>query len=205
MNKRIGISGSLINLAGVIGFAGNMIWGTNFGSYLFSIFIAFGFVIMMGAFCSFGKEGAKAAGYCAIIFGAMYASVILLVYFAQVTTVRLEPLNEQAVSLLDYQSFGLFFSYDLLGYCLMAVATFFAGLTVQIQKKGDRWLKALLLIHGIFAVACFIMPMLGIFHAGMEGAEWIGKAILVFWCLYFTPVGILSFRYFKNNTSSAED
>jgi hypothetical protein len=31
----------------------------------------------------------------------------------------------------------------------------------------------------------------------MEGADWIGTAVLEFWCAFFLPIGILSLRYFR--------
>ncbi len=39
--------------------------------------------------------------------------------------------------------------------------------------------------------------MLGIFSSDMKGPDWIGTAVLEFWCIYFTPIGILSFLHFK--------
>ena len=70
---------------------------------------------------------------------------------------RLEGLNEQATQIIDYQKIGLFFSYDLLGYGFMALSTFFAGLTMK-AKKPDKWLKCLLMIHGVFFIACLVIP-----------------------------------------------
>lgn len=198
MNKKIGMYSSLINVCAVIGFALCMLLGTNFGSYLVCMFIAFSFVPMMSAFCVYSKPERKVAGNTAMIFAGMYAVFILLVYYSQVTTVQIDPLTEQAAALLDFQNFGLMFSYDMLGYCLMAVSTFFAGLTIEVKTTSDKWLKWLLLVHGVFAISCFILPMAGLFTPNMEGAEWIGTAVLTFWCIYFIPVGILSFLHFKN-------
>ena len=79
----------------------------------------------------------------------------------------------------------------------MALSTFFIGMTIEVKTKSDRALKYLLLIHGIFAISCFIMPMLGIFNGDTQDADWIGIAILEFWCVYFIPVGVLSFIHFK--------
>ena len=124
----------------------------------------------------------------------MYAVIILLVYFAQVTTVRFGGLSQQAAALLDYQQFGLFFSYDLLGYALMALSTFFAGLTIQVRTKADRWLKRLLLLHGIFFFSCLILPMFPVFTP--EGEAWVGVAVIEFWCLYFLPVAWLCAHHF---------
>ena len=197
MNKKIGMFSSATNLIAVIGFALSMLIGSNFGSYFSSMFIAFSFMPMMCAYAYFSKEKTKLAGITAAGFAVMYAICNSFVSFTQITTVRMETLTEQAAKLLDFQNFGLFFNYDMLGYCLMAISTFFAGLTIEPKTKGDRWLKWLLLIHGVFAISCFILPLLGLFSADMNGGEWIGTAILVFWCAYFIPVGILSFLHFS--------
>ena len=197
MNKKIGMVSSIVNLCAVIGFALCMLLGTTFGSYFVCMFIAFSFVPMISTLAIYGKPENRAAGYTSMIFAGMYAVVILLVYFAQVTTVQLDSLNEQALKILDYQKFGLFFSYDLLGYGLMALATFFAGFTIECKTKGDKWLKALLHVHGIFFIICFIIPMLGLFTENMQGANWIGIAVLEFWCIYFIPIDILMLLNFK--------
>jgi hypothetical protein len=197
MNRKIGMVSSIINVCAVTAFALCMLFGFLFGSYLSSIMIAFSFVPLICAFATYGESNTKVAGYTAMIFAGMYAVVILLVYFAQMTTVRLESLTEQADTLINYQKFGLFFNYDLLGYCFMALSTFFAGLTVDVKTKSDKALKWLLLIHGIFAVSCFVIPILGVFSSDMQGADWIGTAVLEFWCVYFIPIGILACLHFK--------
>lgn len=186
---------SVINITAVICFALSMLIGNNLISYFSSMFIAFSFVPMMCAYAYFSEQKRKLAGYVSSAFAAMYAVIILLVYFAQVTTVRLGNLTQQTSKILDFQQFGLFFNYDLLGYSLMALSTFFAGLTVKAETKKDRWLKGLLLIHGIFFFSCLIAPVLGIFKAGNE--SWIGIVLLEFWCVYFLPISILSYLHFS--------
>lgn len=196
MNKKIVLYGSAINFIAVICFALSMLFTFHFGSYLSSMFIAFSFVLMMCGYAYFSEKEVKLAGYAAMTFAAIYTVIILLVYFAQLTTVRLNDLTQEAAVLLDFQQCGLLFNYDLLGYAVMSLATFFAGLTVKPQTKTDRWLKYLLMVHGVFFVSCLIVPMLGIFKA--DGPTWIGVAVLEFWCLYFCPISVLSFLHFSN-------
>ncbi|MDE7297211.1 MAG: hypothetical protein K2N94_00085, partial [Lachnospiraceae bacterium] len=180
MNRKLGMYSSAVNLIAVTGFAISMLFGFDYGSYFSSMFIAFSFVPMMCAYTCFSEKKCRLAGYISTAFAVMYATIILLVYFAQLTTVRLSDLTPQASGLLDFQQFGLFFNYDLLGYALMALATFFAGLTVNIQTKADKWLKYLLMVHGVFFVSCLIFPMLGLFRAGSPPRT--GVAELEFWC-----------------------
>lgn len=196
MNRKIGVYGAAVNLVSILSFALSMLFGFHYGSYFSSMFIAFSFVLMMCGFAYFSKKEAKLAGYVSVAFSAIYTAIILLVYFAQLTTVRLNDLTQQAAVLLDFQQCGLLFYYDLLGYGVMSLATFFAGLTIKSQKKTDKWLKYLLLIHGVFFISCLLLPILGIFKA--DSPKWIGIAVLEFWCLYFCPISILSFFHFSN-------
>lgn len=158
---------------------------------------------MMCCFLHFTAPERKAAGYAAAAFAGAYAAIILLVYFTQLTTVRFGGLTELARTLLDFQQMNLFFSFDLLGYALMALATFFAGLTICPRSSADKWLRALLLIHGVFIISCLLLPMLGIFQA--DSPAWIGVAVLEFWCAYFCPVAILSFLHFQNEEERAKE
>lgn len=199
MNKKIGIVSSAVNCIAIIFFAVSMLFYCNFGSYFASLFIALSFVPMMCSYASDADKENKSAGYISIAFASIYATIVALVYFAQLTTVRLNILTPQAIDLLDFQQCGLMFNYDLLGYGLMSLATFFAGLTIMPQTKTDKLLKNLLMIHGLFFVTCLIMPMLGIFKSGSPA--WIGVVILEFWCIYFSVVSILSFIHFVRNKS----
>lgn len=197
MNRKAGIYASIITLLAVLGFALSMLIGSDFGSYISSMFIAWGFLPMICSFASYSENETKAVSCTAIAFASVYAVLIMIVYFAQLTAVRLQELSEQASQILDYKNFGLFFSYDLLGYAFMALATFFIAFTIKATTKPDKWLKALLMIHGIFALSGIIMPMLGIFKADMPGGDLIGVLVLEFWCAYFVPVCILSYKHFR--------
>ena len=85
----------------------------------------------------------KLAGYILVAFASIYATIILLVYFAQLTTVWLNELSNQAIILLDFQQCSLMFNYDLFGYALMVLSTFFAGLTIPTYTTTDKWLNLL--------------------------------------------------------------
>lgn len=197
MDGILGKASAAVNAAMVAVFAGAMLAGSLFVSYASSLLIALSFAALMCAYCGEAREGRRTAGLCAAVFGAMYALCNAQVYFTQMTTVRMGGLTQQALELLDFQQFGMLFQWDMLGYALMSVSTFFAGLSVCPANRRDRWLKGLLLIHGVFAVGCFVVPLLGLFRPSMEGGAWVGTALLEFWCAYFLPVGILSFLHFS--------
>jgi hypothetical protein len=141
MNKKIGVYGSVVNFIAVICFAISMLFGFDYGSYLSSMFIAFSFVLMMCGYAYFAEKGAKLASYVSVAFSAIYAVIVLLVYFTQLTTVRLNELTQQAALLLDFQQCGLMFNYDLLGYAAMSVATFFCRTDDNINNKSRPMVK----------------------------------------------------------------
>ncbi len=198
MNKRMGKIGSAV--AGLSGlcFAVCMLLQFDFGSYLVCMFLAIGYLMMVAGFYAECGQDRRALGILSVTFAGIYATLILLVYFTQTTTVRLDSLNETALQILDYKKFGLFFNLDLLGYGMMALSTFLIGLTICAVKKRDQWLKILLMVHGIFFVSCFSMPMLGIFSAEANGADWMGILALEMWCVYFLPTTILSYLHFND-------
>jgi hypothetical protein len=127
-------------------------------------------------------------------------AIIMFVYFTQLTTVKNEHVSEQAAKLLDMGKFGLIFNFDLLGYGVMALSTFFTGLSMKPKNKTDKCLRALMLIHGLFYFSCTYMPMTGMFAKMSSGGDGIGgRLALVVWCVYFLPVGILSFIHFTKD------
>lgn len=206
MNRTLGITASLVNIACVAIFAICMPVNSLNGCFLSSIGIALSFVLLLASFAAYAKPDKRVAAHAAMLFAAIYAAVIMVVYFTQLTTVRLDTLSPEASRLLDYSKFGLLFNLDLLGYALMGLATFFAGLMLDVQTKADKWLRALLLIHGVFFLTCMIIPMLGIFGTaaagGKSGSDMTGTILMEFWCAYFIPVGILAARFFAKREKS---
>ena len=194
MNRRIAVAASTLNLVCVAAFALSMLLGSNFFSYFSSFFIALSYVAMAAAYCLCAPAQRRMAGLCALGFACMYAAVNAVVYFTQMTAVRAGNLPAQAREVLDFQSYGLFFSLDLLGYALMALSTLFAGMAVT---RDARALRVLLMAHGAFFVPCVAMPILGVFSAQAAGSDRSGVVALLFWCAYFIPVGVLSGRYFS--------
>lgn len=198
MNRTIARTGAMVVTISVLLFALCMLIPFDFGSYFVCMLLPVGYIMLTVGICVESDKNHRVAANAGMIFAAIYAVLVFLVYFAQTTAVRLDPLSEQAMQILNFSKGGLFFSYDLLGYGMMALSTFFVGLTINAKTKTDKWLKYLMMIHGIFFLGCFIMPMTGVFRSMSNGETNIGGVIaLEFWCAYFTPIGILSILHFK--------
>ena len=167
------------------------------GSYFVCLILPIGFIMMTAGLHDECEADRKVAANIGLILAAVYGTMIMLVYFAQLTTVKNEQLNEQAANLLEFSKMGLIFNYDLLGYGVMALSTFFTGLSMKPKKNADKWLRALLMIHGVFYFSCTFMPITGIFAKISSYGDGIGgRLALITWRVYFLPVGILSFLHF---------
>ena len=149
MNRQIAKIGAATVTVTVFLVAVCLIAGFLFGSYLVCMFLPIGYIITAAGFQQESSADRRVAANTGLILAAVYAVLILLVYFAQTTTVQLEELNEQAARVLDYRKGGLLFNYDLLGYGMMALSTFFVGLSLQADGKADKWLKKLKLLTSI--------------------------------------------------------
>ena len=198
MNRLLSKIGAAIVTVTVFLFAIFILCDFSFGSYLVCMFLPIGYIMMAAGFQHECAEKDKVSANIGLILAAVYAVLILLVYYAQTTTVRLETLNDQAIRILNYARGGLLFNYDLLGYGIMALSTFFLGLSFRAESRPDRWLKWLMIIHGIFFLSCFFMPLTGMFTRMAEGQHGNGGSIaLLFWCVYFLPIGVLAWRHFS--------
>lgn len=197
MNRIIPRIGAAIVSGSVFLFALCLLLDFPFGSYIVCMFLPIGYIMTAAGFQAESGESRRVAANTGMAFAVVYAVLVFLVYFAQTTSVRLGGLSEQAQRILDFQRGGLLFNYDLLGYGMMALSTFFLGLSVRASSRADRWLKALLLLHGAFFFGCFILPMTGAFASLSDGsASAAGSIALVGWCAYFLPVGLLAYRHF---------
>ena len=198
LNKTIAKIGSGIVTVTVFLFALFLMINYPMGYYFVCLILPLGFIMMTAGLHNECENERKVAANTGLILAAIYGTFIMLVYFAQLTTVNNEQLTEQAAKLLEFGKFGLIFNYDLLGYGMMALSTFFTGLSIKAENKADKWLKALMMIHGVFYFSCTFMPMTGIFSKMSSGGDGLGgRFALVAWCVYFFPIGILSILHFR--------
>lgn len=195
MNRLIPRIGAGIVCVTVLLFALCMLIGFDFGSYFVCMLLPIGYIMLAAGFAHECDASRKVASNVGMVLAAVYAVLVLLVYFTQNTSVRLDDLGEQALGMLDFKRGGLMFSYDLLGYGMMALSTFFIGLGISPKNRADRWLKGLMTVHGVFFLSCFILPMTGLLGGSSDGIG--GVVALEFWCAYFLPIGVLSFIHFR--------
>ena len=135
LNKTLSKTGSAIVTVTVFLFALFLLIDFSMGSYFVCLILPIGFIMMTGGLQNECESDRKTAANIGLILAAVYGTFIMLVYYSQLTTVHNEQLNEQAAKLLKFNKFGLIFNYDLLGYGVMALSTFF---TDVLRRRRTR-------------------------------------------------------------------
>ena len=104
MNKLIPKIGALIVAVTVFLFAVCLIFGFNFGSYLVCMLLPIGYIMMAAGFHHECREEQRVSANIGLVFSAIYAVLIFLVYFAQTTQNKVAShlQNSAAVSALAW-------------------------------------------------------------------------------------------------------
>ncbi|MBR6228788.1 MAG: hypothetical protein IKQ97_03550 [Eubacterium sp.] len=205
MNRTIAKIGSAITIVTVFLFAVFLIINYSLGSYFVCLILPIGFIMMTAGLHNECEPDRKVAANIGLILAAVYSVFIMLVYYSQLTTVNNEQLTDQMEQLLRFDRYGLIFNYDLLGYGMMALSTFFTGLAIKSKNKTDKWLRALMMIHGVFYFSCTFMPITGMFSNMSSGGDGLGgRLALIVWCAYFLPIGILAFVHFSKEKKALD-
>ena len=204
MNRRIGLWSAALTALATVGFALSMMltWGQRFDgwSYGISMALAWSYLVLACAMAAIARDAAQAAALAGVGFAVLYAGFVTAVYFIQLTTVLHASAAPEILAQLSYSTLGgVAFNLDLLGYGLMAMSTVFVGLAVTIAVRRDKWLRGLLIGHGIFAPFCVVAPIAGMF-SGLPAASGNLFAIiaLTLWCAYFAPTMALAFLHFRS-------
>ncbi len=199
MNRRIGIWASVGATITVALFALSMVFSLMSISYATSFLFSWCYLLMTCAFFVKAPKERRVAALAGIAFACVYVTLIGLVYFTQLTTVLYQTESAEVLLALTYTPGRWFFALDLLGYAFLSLSALFVGLTLVPKNKVDKWLKVLLLLHGLYAPACILMPILNVFRVDASGAsDMSGVIALMGWCIHFIPIAVLSALHMKN-------
>lgn len=167
-------------------------------SYAVCTVLSWSWVATAVVYSCYAKKERSAAAKTGVAAGIIYSTIISIVYYTQLTTVLYKSVDEKILQAFTFSAAGSWlFNLDLLGYGLLAVSTFFTGLSLQAESRADKALKWLLTLHGIFFV-CMFVPVLPL-PATNQGNG--GTIALIGWCLFFLPVCVLSAIHFKRSAA----
>jgi len=209
MNKNfsstIGRAAALSTAIATTIFAISLIWEvinlsefTKSLGYVASILIAISVVIMMACFYDGSREHLKIFGLLALVASILYAPFVISVYFLQISTVALNPLNltSEVLEAITFKPGSPVFALDMLGYFFLCLSTLAAGFALTETK--DRILRVLCFFHGSLAVFTIASPIIsGLFLTTSGETDFTGHYVLLFWCVVFVPIALLFMKYFK--------
>lgn len=203
MNRKISLISSIVLAISIITFFISLVLSLFFSnpifgniSYLSCIILSWTYLLTIVGYSKSCTEDKMVAIEAGKIFGIIYTVFVNIVYFAQLTAVNQNVLDANILNALSFEYPGsLLFSFDLIGYGILAISTFFVGLTIEVKDKKDKALKLLLLIHGIFVV-CIFLPMTSLFISDNNSGN-SGIIALMAWCLIFISIPILFYNKFK--------
>lgn len=202
MNRKIGLVSSVVMSGSVViflicltialfyknAFTENLSFGV-------CTFLSWGWVAAACVYSCYADKENLSAAKIGVAVSVIYSAIISVVYFTQLTTVLHKSADEKILQALSFSAAGSWlFNLDLLGYGLLAVSTFFIGLTVRVKNKTDKALKLLLLLHGAFFV-CMFVPILPL-PATNQGNG--GTVALICWCLFFCRFAFYRHCILKN-------
>ena len=99
LNKLVPRIGAAVVTVTVFLFAAFLIIDFTYGSYIVCMFLPIGYIMMAAGFHHESADDRKAVSVIGMVFSAIYAVLILLVYFAQTTSVHLGGLSEDALGI----------------------------------------------------------------------------------------------------------
>lgn len=155
------VLGQLIEWQGLLGSAGGPeSASTPFGIAILltpSLLLGSSFLIMTAALHRLAPPPARVFSQIALAFATVYATLISMVYFTQLTLVapRLASGDTAGIEYLIFVPYRSFlFAVDLLGYSVMCIATLFSAFALPAMR-GARTAKLFLLLNG--AITPFLL------------------------------------------------
>lgn len=131
------------------------------GDYLWlvpGILLAPTFVVLMACIDGYATEAKKLYSRIGLSFAVVYAVVIVVDYFLQLTVVApsLQAGETDGLSLLtQYDPHGVFIAMEALGYLMLTVALLFAA-PIFAGGRAERAIRGLFALSFVLAVVAFV-------------------------------------------------
>jgi hypothetical protein len=137
------------------------------GDYLWllpGILLAPTFVVLMACIHAYAGEPNKIYSRIGLSFALVYAVVILVDYYLQLTVVvpSLQAGETEGLSMFtQYDPHGLFIALESLGYAMLTIALLFAA-PAFADGRAERAIRGLFVLGFVLAVAAFVsLALLG--------------------------------------------
>ncbi|MDF2921174.1 MAG: putative rane protein [Paenibacillaceae bacterium] len=195
MNNKFGLVASFSALICTLLFLAGLFTRSDSLNYWSCLALSWAYIGTACALAQEAREDRKGVAAAGVAIGSVYSLLTNLVYYTQLTTVASGAADQEVLRVFSFRQGSWIFGLDLLGYGLMALSTLLIGLSMAPRASGDKALKWMLMLHGIFFPICVVMPVLDVFPEGSGGNA--GIYALMGWCVYFAPVMALAVQHFR--------
>jgi hypothetical protein len=171
-------------------------------AYGSSIGIAICFLIMVISNDAFVSDNNRFFSNLSKSFATIYCTLICIVYYTQISFVRLGSPSAEALSIVAYSPpKTAYFALDILGYCFMSMSVLFFAFTIV----GNRLLKTSMIIVGVWGITSIIVPLLPFLYENSDSSSDVfGVIVLSLWSILFIPISVLLALYFHKNSKAAQ-
>jgi hypothetical protein len=197
---RLGMWAAVAVFVLVAAFGASLVAGlwaaTLMASFAVALLLAPAFVAMMVAIAVHASPERRAWGQLGASFAAIYAVMVTITYYLQLTVVRTgdDRFSAEALRLLEFSPGSALFALDMLGYGFMTLATL-AAAPVFVGPGLARWLRIWFFAHGLLVVPTVLAPMT--MGGGAPGSsDLVGSLVLIGWSVFFLPLAGMVAIYF---------
>jgi len=129
----------------------------------------------------------------AVIFGAIYCTCGSIVYYVQISFIRLANPSPEVLSVVQQPPPSAFFALDMLAYTFLGLSTVFLAFSIEAS-----WiLKVLLVLNGVDAVGGFVVPLMAFVYEPSNENDTTYNVILYGWCALFLLICVLLCLHFR--------
>lgn len=156
-------------------------------SYLVCFVLAPTFLVMMSSIHAHSSPESRFWSQLGVSLTIMYATLITITYYTQLTVVRVNSLGltPQILEALTYTPGSFIFSLNMLGYGFMCLAVLITH-PVFAGKGLGTWLRRLFILNGVFFLPTWAFPALSLGSPQPEVD--FGVWALILWCILFIPL-----------------
>ena len=128
-----------------------------------------------------------------VVLAAIYCTCGSIVYFVQISFVRLADASPEALSVVQQYPPSAFFAIDMLAYTFLGISTVFLAISLN---DNNKILKVLCMLNGAAAIVGFCNPLMTFVYESANENDTTFNVILYGWCALFIPICILLWNHF---------
>lgn len=160
------------------------------------MFILVAYLILMIIISNRSEAKKNLFGQITVAFASISATILLITYFTQLSVIQPSILNGESdgISLLSqFNPHGLFIALEELGFLLMSISFLFAGLTMSVKTRLEKWIRGIFIGSFAFNVISLVIILILL---GLNKEYYFEIATITF--TWFTLIinGFLLFRLF---------